>query len=154
MVNFFTIKFSWSPRPLVYQAHKVWFISSFFQVIFKWYIILGNLINANQIPTRSVINSNMGEKSRPTFLFVSFGAERGLTSVDCLWGKTNNSSSDGHSGSGITLTSRNLLLLRDKLMWSIISHGAWFWPQWLEKNHLIKQFIKEVFVWADRGSQV
>lgn len=58
----------------------------------------------------------MKEKSRPTFLFVSFGAERGLKSVDFLGGKTNSSSSDGHSGSGRTLTSRNLLLLRENVI--------------------------------------
>lgn len=78
-------------------------------------------------PTRSVINSDMGEKSRPTFLFVSFGAERGLTSVGCLRGKTNSSSSDRYWGSGSTRTARNLLLLREKLIWSIIQftlHGA------------------------------
>ena len=67
------------------------------------------------------LNSNMGEESRPTFLFVSFGAEQGLTSVDCLRGKTNSSCSDGHSGSGSTLTSRNLLLLKEKMICSIIS---------------------------------
>lgn len=51
-----------------------------------------------------------------TFLFVSFGAELALTSIDFLEGKTNSSSSDGHtsSGSGRTLTSRNLLLLKEK----------------------------------------
>ena len=65
----------------------------------------------------SVINNNnMKGKPKPTFLFVSFGAEWGLTSVDFLEGKTNSSSSDGHSssGSGRILTSRNLLLLREK----------------------------------------
>ena len=67
----------------------------------------------------SVINNNnMKGKPKPTFLFVSFGAEWGLTSVDFLEGKTNSSSSDAHSssGSGRILTSRNLLLLREKKM--------------------------------------
>lgn len=52
-----------------------------------------------------------------TFLFVSFGAELGLTSIDFLEGKTNSSSSDGHtsSGSGRTLTC-NLLLLKEKII--------------------------------------
>ena len=60
----------------------------------------------------------MKGKPKPTFLFVSFGAEWGLTSVDFLEGKTNSSSSDAHSssGSGRILTSRNLLLLREKKM--------------------------------------